>query len=97
MRYDAYKLDKFKFLGLEMSGSKVLARISESDYFSCPVYTQDEVQVHDLLKGCVRAIQSGEKSRKVRKNYEQLLTAFNTIRTYKAQNGISLDVPNPCV
>ncbi len=91
----AFDLDKFKFLGLEMKGSKVLARISESDGFSRPVYTQDEEQVHGLLEGCVRTMQSGSKGRKVRKNYEQLLAAFDAIRTYKAQNGIPLDVPNP--
>ncbi|HYX71577.1 MAG TPA: hypothetical protein VE732_02305 [Nitrososphaera sp.] len=97
--YNAFNLDNFKFLGLEMSGSQVLARISESEGFlgDRATYTQDEAQVHGLLERTVETIRAGDSGRKIRKNYEQLLAAFNAIRTYKAQNGIPLDVKNPCV
>jgi len=99
MDNSAFSVDTFKFLGLEMAGSNVLARLSESEGFlgDRATYIQDEEQVHGLLESTVRIIQSGEAGKKVRKNYEQLLAAFNAIRTYKAQNGIPLDVLNPSV
>jgi hypothetical protein len=99
MDYSAFSVDKFKFLGLEMAGSNVLARLSESEGFlgDRAIYTQDEEQVHSLLESTVNLLKSGDAGRKVRQNHEQLLAAFNAIRTYKAQNGIPLDVQNPCV
>ena len=101
MEYTAFNLDRFKFLGLEMGGSRVLARLAESDGFlffgSRVTYTQDELQVHGLLEGVLRTIQSGDEGKKVRRNRDQLLLAFNAIRTYKAQNDIPLDVKAPCV
>lgn len=95
---NALSLDRFKFLSLEMSGSKVLAKLSESEgIWSRVVFTHDEMRVHDLLEGVTEMIRSGDQRRTVHKNYEQILAAFNAIRTYKAQNGIPLDVKEPCV
>ena len=91
--YSAFNLDKFRFAGLEMDGSRVLAQIVESDGLADRAsYTQDECEIYALLTGAIETIASGDTGRKVRRNRDELLKAFNAIRTYKAQNGILLDV-----
>lgn len=93
----AFVVDKFKFLGLSMSGAKVLAKVRESDGFSRPIHTPDEEEIHSWLARTVELIGHGENGKIALRNREELTAAFNAIRTYKAQNGIPLDVRNPCI
>lgn len=93
----AFISDKFKFLGLKIEDSRVLAKLSEGGFLFRSAYTQDEGQVYSLLERTVELIQAGHTERILHDNRDQLLAAFNAIRSYKAQNGISLDIKNPGV
>lgn len=94
----AFTSDKFKFLGLAMNGAKVLARLKESQGFiSQPVHEVEERQVHRWLERTLELISLGEDGKMVHRNREELTAAFNAVRTYKAQNNISLDVEEPCI
>jgi hypothetical protein len=94
----AFTSDKFKFLGLEMNGAEVLARVQESQGpFSKPVHSVDEEDVHRWLERTVELIRLGQGGKIARKNQEELTAAFNAIRTHKAQNGILLSVKTPCI
>lgn len=90
-------LDRFKFLGVEVDGSEVLAKISQRDILSRQDFSRNEEQIHRWLEDAQELTKSGEASRKVLKNRDQILAAFNAIRTCKAQNGIPFDVKEPCV
>jgi hypothetical protein len=95
---NAYTSDKFKFLGLAMSGSKVLAKVEESQgWGSKPVHMVDEAEVYSWLESTMEAIESGNNGKTVHKNREELRAAFDAIRTRKIQNGIPLDVKDPRV
>ena len=91
----AFILSNFKFLEVVSENGSIKAKISEEDgwflWLDRAVYTQDELQIHGLIKVAELELENNS-SKRLRKNIQQLTNAFDAIRNIKIKNNIKLDV-----
>lgn len=93
--YDVFAHSTFRFHGVHMKDGRVVAALSEKDggcFGQSVSYTQDELQTHGLLEGCLKSIEEGFRGERIERNRHELAAAYEAIRSKKMEKEIPLDV-----
>jgi len=90
----AFTISTFKFIRVTSESGIIKAVISEQDGFfgQKAIYTQREIQIYGLIKAAKGNLGNHSSSRRLRKNIDQLIMAFDAVRRVKIDNKIPLDV-----